>query len=98
MRLGDLLNRERFATKLKEVLRYHNFMLSEFYKVDPVDYEQVLSDALAWAEEMRPMVADVVELLHTARRRGDRHSTGNASVLTGRQRRNAHGRGKGDSQ
>lgn len=71
LRLGDLLNRDRFATKLKEVLRYHNFMLSEFYKVDPVDYDQVLKDALAWAEEMRPMVADVVEMLHTARRRGD---------------------------
>lgn len=71
LRLGDLLNAERFAVKLKELLRYHNFMLTEFYKVDPVDYDTVLTDCLRWAEELRPMVADVVELLHTARRRGD---------------------------
>lgn len=71
LRLGDLMNPERFAVKLKEVLRFHNFMLTEFYKVDGVDYDAVLKNALAWGEEMRPMVADVVDLLHTARRRGD---------------------------
>lgn len=71
LRLGDLLNGERFAVKLKEVLRLHNFMLTEFYEAEAVDYDTVLSDCLRWAEELRPMVADVVELLHSARRRGD---------------------------
>jgi adenylosuccinate synthase len=71
LRLGDLMDPERFAGKLKEVLRFHNFMLTEFYKVDGVDYDSVLKDALAWGEELRPMVADVVDLLHSARRRGD---------------------------
>ncbi|MCW8195314.1 adenylosuccinate synthase [Proteobacteria bacterium 005FR1] len=71
LRLGDLLNADRFATKLKEVMRYHNFMLTEFYKVEGLDYDRVLEDALAWGEQLRPMVADVVDLLHSARLRGD---------------------------
>jgi adenylosuccinate synthase len=71
LRLGDLLNAERFATKLKEVLHYHNFMLTEFYKVAAIDREEVLESALAWGEQLRPMVADVVDLLHTARCRGE---------------------------
>ncbi|MGQ9425057.1 adenylosuccinate synthase [Gilvimarinus sp. F26214L] len=71
LRLGDLLNADRFAAKLKDILRYHNFMLTEFYKVDAIDYDQVLASALEWGEQLRPMVADVVDLLHSARLRGE---------------------------
>lgn len=71
LRLGDLLNKDRFAEKLKAVLTYHNFMLTEFYKVDGVDYDEVYEKAIAWGEQLRPMVADVVELLHSARARGE---------------------------
>lgn len=71
LRLGDLLNKDRFAEKLKAVLTYHNFMLTEFYKVDGVDYDEVYEKAIAWGEQLRPMVTDVVELLHSARARGE---------------------------
>ncbi|MGI1679142.1 MAG: adenylosuccinate synthase [Cellvibrionaceae bacterium] len=71
LRLGDLLNEERFAKKLKSIMTLHNFMLTEYYKVDGVDYDQVLADSLAWGRELRPMVADVVSILHEARERGD---------------------------
>jgi len=67
LRLGDLMNPERFAEKLKGVLEYHNFALVNYYKVDAVDYDTVLKDALEWAEQLRPMVADVTDMLHTAR-------------------------------
>lgn len=71
LRLGDLLNKDRFATKLKDILNYHNFMLTEFYKVDAVDYDQIYEQAIAWGEQLRPLVADVVDVLHTARARGE---------------------------
>jgi adenylosuccinate synthase len=71
LRLGDLMNPERFATKLKEVLEYHNFALSQYYKVDALDYDKVLADALAWGEQLKPLVADVTHDLHTAREAGD---------------------------
>ena len=71
LRLSDMINFERFAVKLKEVMAYHNFMLTEFYKVAPVDYDQTLADCKAWAEQLLPMIADVTELLHTAREQGE---------------------------
>ncbi|WP_347331811.1 adenylosuccinate synthase [Marinimicrobium locisalis] len=71
LRLGDLLHMDRFAIKLKEVMEYHNFMLAQYYGVDAVDYQQVLDTCKAWAEELRPMIADVTELLHDARERGE---------------------------
>jgi len=71
LRLGDVLDAERFARKLKEVLEYHNFALTQYYKVAAVDYQQTLDAALAMAEELRPMVADVTGMLHDFRRNGD---------------------------
>ena len=71
LRLGDLMDLESFAIKLKEVLAYHNFVLTEYFKVAPVDYEQTLTDCTRWAEELLPMIADVTEMLHTAREKGD---------------------------
>ncbi len=71
LRLGDLMDLESFAIKLKEVLAYHNFVLTEYFKVAPVDYEQTLADCTRWAEELLPMIADVTEMLHTAREKGD---------------------------
>ena len=70
LRVGDLFNPERFAAKLKELLTYHNFVLEHFYKVDPVDYQKTLDDALAYAETLKPMVLDVTARLHELRKAG----------------------------
>ncbi|MEH6628255.1 MAG: adenylosuccinate synthase [Motiliproteus sp.] len=71
LRVGDLLDKERFASKLKEVMEYHNFTLVNYYKVDPISYEETLEQALAMAEEIKPMVVDVIAMLHEFRRNGD---------------------------
>ena len=71
LRLGDLFHRERFAAKLGEVLDYHNFVLQNYYKCDPVDFQKTLEETLAFAEVLQPMVADVTELLSEYRRRGE---------------------------
>ena len=70
LRVGDMLDAERFATKLKEVLEYHNFVLTQYYKVAAIDFDTMLADSLRMAEELRPMVADVTTELHD-HRRGD---------------------------
>ena len=44
----------RFGEQLKEVLEYHNFVLTEYYKAPAVDYQQVLEDTLKAGEEIRP--------------------------------------------
>ncbi|WP_394204387.1 adenylosuccinate synthase [Shewanella waksmanii] len=71
LRVGDLFNAELFAEKLKEVMAYHNFMLTEYYDCEAVDYEQTLSDALAIADYLKSMCTDVTELLDQARKAGE---------------------------
>ncbi len=71
LRLGDLANMDRFAEKLKTVLEYHNFALTQYYKAEPVDYDETLALAHQWAEELLPMKGDVTKLLHDAREAGE---------------------------
>ena len=70
LRVGDLLNPERFAVKLREVMEYHNFTLVNYYMAEALDYEATLAQVLAWGEELKPMVTDVIDLLHSERERG----------------------------
>ncbi|MGH8630132.1 MAG: adenylosuccinate synthase [Burkholderiales bacterium] len=71
IRMQDLFHRERFASKLGEVLDYHNFVLKQFFAAEPVDFQQTLDATLALAERLHPMVGDVPRMLYEAGRRGD---------------------------
>lgn len=71
LRVGDLLDSNLFADKLKSLLEYHNFMLTEYYKVEAVDFAKTLADTMAMAEKIKPMIADVTAILHQARESGD---------------------------
>ncbi len=64
LRAGDLMHRKRFAAKLGEVLDYHNFVLKRFYKTATLDFQSLLDESMAYAEEIRPMIADVTEMLY----------------------------------
>ena len=70
IRLAETLNEERFAEKLKELTEYHNFMLENYYGVEPVDFEETLVGQLALARNLRPLIDDTIELLHSRRKAG----------------------------
>ncbi|MFT0213234.1 adenylosuccinate synthase [Pseudomonas sp. F1_0610] len=70
LRVGDLFNPERFAEKLREVLDLHNFTLQNYYKVEPVDFQKTLDEALAFAKELQPMILDVTARLSELRKAG----------------------------
>src|SRR4051812_23465327 len=59
IRVQDLYTRERFASKLGEVLDYHNFVLRNYFHADTIDFQKTLDDTLALAGKLKPMVADV---------------------------------------
>jgi len=59
IRVQDLYTRERFASKLGEVLDYHNFVLRNYFHADTIDFQKTLDDTLALAAKLKPMVADV---------------------------------------
>ncbi|MGR8930046.1 MAG: adenylosuccinate synthase [Gammaproteobacteria bacterium] len=71
LRAGDLRNGEEFALRLKELVDYHNFMLVNYYNVNPVDYDAILTSALALGEQIKPMLADVGEELYSYQKNGD---------------------------
>ncbi|MCP5439449.1 MAG: adenylosuccinate synthase [Chromatiaceae bacterium] len=70
IRLGEMLDPEHFKERLREVMEYHNFALQHYFKFDTVDYQQVLDQALAHAEQIKPMIEDVPGTLHSLRRQG----------------------------
>lgn len=70
IRVADLLNEKRFAEKLLENLDYHNFVLTQYLKTQPVDFQKTLDDALANVPRLKPMVADVSNDLHIAHQNG----------------------------
>ncbi|MEM7002423.1 MAG: adenylosuccinate synthase [Pseudomonadota bacterium] len=70
LRVGDMFYWQDFANKLAEVMEYHNFMLREYFKVDEVDFQQTLDQCAAASEQIKPMVADVVPMLHGLREAG----------------------------
>jgi len=70
LRIGDLFDPKRFAFKLEQVMHYHNFVLEHYFGAEPLEVERVLDETLAAGEEIKPMVADVVELLHDYREAG----------------------------
>ena len=71
LRVYDLFNPPRFAEKLKEVLNYHNFVLTHCLNAQPVDFQAVYDQAMADAEQIRPMVIDVSAALNAANKAGD---------------------------
>jgi adenylosuccinate synthase len=70
LRVYDLFYPERFAEKLKENLDYHNFVLTKYLGAQAVDYEAVLNEVLADAEQIKPMVQDVSAALYAANKAG----------------------------
>lgn len=63
LRVGDLYKVEQFKSALEEVMDYHNFVLENYFHTDKVDFNETLDASLAYAEELKPMVGDVVERL-----------------------------------
>ena len=45
-------------------------MLENYYKAEPVDFDTVLADTLAMAEELLPLMMDVTAKLHELRKQG----------------------------
>jgi len=63
VKVSDLFVRETFASKLGEILDYHNFLLKNYYGTEPVDFAKTLDEALGYAEIIAPVTADITQIL-----------------------------------
>ena len=71
LRIQDLFDQDYFATKLEKILDYHNFILKNYYHVPAVDFQKTLDDTLSLSERIKPMIADVSQLLFEANKVGN---------------------------
>ncbi len=70
LRVYDLSNPERFAEKLRTNLDAHNFVLTEYFKTEPVSFQSVFDKAMNDAIEILPMVTDVSADLYAMNKAG----------------------------
>jgi adenylosuccinate synthase len=64
IRLGDLHDRDSVVELLRELIGYHEFLLTRYYHDAPVDIDALLEGLFAQAEQILPMVDDVAGILH----------------------------------
>ena len=70
VRVADLADPRHFASRLAELLDWHNFLLEKRFGEPPVDAGRALADCLAQGERIRPLVTDVTAELQALRARG----------------------------
>ena len=66
LRVQDLKYPERFATKLRELLDVHNFVLTQYLGAPAIEFQPVYDEAMRQAEAVKPMLADVSRELNDA--------------------------------
>lgn len=72
IRISDLLDRKRFAEKLRRNLEDKNRLLERVYDTAGFTFEEIYKPYLAWADEIRPFVTDTSVVLNDAIDQGRR--------------------------
>jgi len=70
IRFGDLFEPQRLKEKLAETLHYHNFVIENFFKEDPLDFNKVYQQALDFGQQLKEMNTDVTAELHKLQEHG----------------------------
>lgn len=71
LRVYDLFHPERFSEKLREVMDYHNFVLTKYLGATAVDFQQQYDASMQHASVLKPMVSDISAALYEANARGE---------------------------
>lgn len=64
IRVCDLIDREEFAAKCREVLEQKNFLLEKFYNHAPLNLDEILSEYEVYAEKISPYVCDTITFIN----------------------------------
>ena len=63
LRVGDLLDRERFSEKLEIVLDFHNFVLVNYFGEKAHDFNLLVDEQMRFAQDIIPMVSDLSHVI-----------------------------------
>lgn len=69
IKLADLF-RPDLEEKLRNLIEYHNFQLTEYYKVDAIDFDDTLRLCGEWRQQLQGLVTDVATSLDELRKAG----------------------------
>ncbi len=72
IRLQDLLDETLFRNKLEELMDYHNFVLTQFFKVEALDVQALYDVTLSQFSEFRELLDDVGHRLWVLKQGGAR--------------------------
>ncbi|MBN1493739.1 MAG: adenylosuccinate synthase [Candidatus Omnitrophica bacterium] len=64
IRLGDLLNKKKFAVQLKRNINEKNAYLKKIYNYRPLSFKKIFDDYVKFAKVIKPYVADTALLLN----------------------------------
>ena len=64
IRVCDLIDREEFAKKVRDVLKIKNLILEKVYNHAPLDAEEIIREYEGYSERLRPFVCDTISLLN----------------------------------
>lgn len=68
IRMGDLVDPEHLRAYLRQVIDVKNRVLTRVFDHDPLSYDDVLEQALAWGRQLAPYIKNTHPLVHQALR------------------------------
>ncbi len=66
IRFADFVDPNLFRQKLTDILEYKNVLLTKVFDETPLDPDAIIEEYSAYADRLRPFVADSVAIVHTA--------------------------------
>ena len=70
IRIGELIDPERFRRRLAEVLAFKNEIITKVYGAEPLDFDEVYEEYCGYARTLEPFVAPTSKLLFDAAKAG----------------------------
>ena len=72
LKVYDLFDIEVLKEKLADLLRYHNFVLTNYLNTDPINFDDQWNSLLLQADFIKPYICDVSKKLHELNDSGKR--------------------------
>ncbi|MBN1380980.1 MAG: adenylosuccinate synthase [Deltaproteobacteria bacterium] len=70
IRFADLFDKVLFREKLKRSTEEKNFFLTEYFKDEPLNWDSIYSEYLAYADQLKPYAADTSIIISREIKRG----------------------------
>ena len=66
IRVGDLLHRDIFLSRLKSVLEFKNDLLTKLYQVPPLSLEEIYEQYCHYGDQLAPFIKETSSVIHQA--------------------------------